>query len=101
MKLKVDTRKLVGNVEELTNIISGLEADLDEMYAAIDKLDGMWDGPANEVFKKAFDADAQYMLNVVDNLVDLTDCISYAENEYEKANGTVYEIVSSIKIREY
>lgn len=96
--IKINTDSLGADVNELRELISNSEANLEKMYESVTALDSMWDGPANESFVSQFNSDFTVFREIIALLRDLVDDMDDAKQKYNKCEDEVYSLISSMKI---
>ena len=97
-EITIDTSILATDIGELRERLEAARNQLKDMFAQITELDAMWDGPANEEFKKQFGIDyenANEMCNTVEKLIE---SMEFAKAEYDKCDAEVSDIVAAITI---
>jgi uncharacterized protein YukE len=87
-----------------------MKTDVDNIKAHVDKinsrytdlvqkkaqLDGMWDGPASETFKKAFDDDLIALMTMISNLQKVYNYENMAKECYKSCEQQVSGVISDI-----
>ena len=97
-EITVDTNILAGDIGELETALSNARKQLEDMFMQITELDAMWDGLANEEFKKQFGNDYENSKNLCNIVQSLISCMEFAKEQYNLCENEVNNIVSSIRI---
>lgn len=97
-EIAVDTSTLAGDISELRTTLSAARAQLNDMFNQVAELDAMWDGPANEEFKKQFGIDYENAKNLCATVESLLGCMEFARDQYNLCENEVNGIVSAIRI---
>ena len=97
-EIEVNTNTLAADIEKLQNELNLVVSELNKMYDAVNLLDSMWDGPANDTFRAQFLQDRQEMQEICNELQKMNDCLVYAKNEYNTCENNINGIVTSIRI---
>ncbi len=96
--IAVNTVRLGNDAEDVEMCIKNINKKISEMKSSVSDLDSMWDGPASDAFKKAFQSDMKAMESVVEGLNDLKKYEDQAKSKYEACENEVAALVSEIKI---
>ncbi|MBR3525127.1 MAG: WXG100 family type VII secretion target [Lachnospiraceae bacterium] len=97
-EIGVNTDTLRSQVESLRTEIGQAENELGKMYDAVQALDGMWDGPANEAFKAQFMDDREFMEELCKTVREIIDSMDNARTEYESCENAVRQMIEEIRI---
>ena len=97
-RIGVNTDTLRSQVESLRTEIGEAESQMNKMYAAVQELDGMWDGPANEGFKAQFMDDKEFMEELCKTVREIIDSMDNARTEYESCESAVRQLIDEIRI---
>ncbi len=97
-EITINTSILAGDISELKSALTNARKHLENMFAQINELDAMWDGPANEEFKKQFGIDYENTKSLCETVESLISCMEYAKEQYDLCENEVNNIVSSISI---
>ncbi len=97
-EIGVNTETLRSQVESLRTEIGQAESEMNQMYDAVQELDGMWDGPANEAFKTQFMNDKEFMEELCKTVREIIDSMDNARTEYESCENTVRQLIGDIRI---
>ena len=97
-EIAVNTSTLAGDIGELRTALGNAKKQLEDMFAQVTELDAMWDGPANEEFRKQFGADYENSKNLCKTVESLIACMEYAKEQYNLCENAVNGIVASISI---
>ena len=96
--IKINTSSLNRDAGQVNSCIQKMKSEMTKMKSSVSELDGMWDGPGSEAFKKAFQDDVNGMETLFKNLEEIYKYEVNAKNEYESCENKVYQLVSSIRI---
>lgn len=97
-EMAIDTTALNRDIGTLSSTLRRVEAEVEGMYGAIQSLDRMWDGPANEAFVQQFRRDYANMQALFRAVQSLIQCMRGAGAAYASGEKRVESIVSSIRI---
>ena len=96
-KIRVNTDSLQSDASAIADSIGVIERGISKLESEYAVLDGMWDGPANEVFKVAYRNDIEELRSIVANLKKFNVFEVEAKDKYNSCESQVGNIVSSIK----
>lgn len=96
--IKINTTSLGRDSDQVNSCIQKMKSEMAKMKSSASELDGMWDGPGSEAFKKAFQEDVKGMEILFKNLEEVYKYEVNAKKEYENCESKVYQLVSSIQI---
>lgn len=94
--MAVDTSSLVDDITELQEALDEITGNFDKMFDEISGLDGMWEGPAKQIFMNQFEQDAKYVQEICETLQNLVECMTYAKNQYDTCENEISSIISAI-----
>lgn len=97
-EIAVNTSTLAGDINELRTALGNARKQLEDMFTQVTELDAMWDGPANEEFKKQFGVDYENSKSLCETVDSLISCMEYAKEQYNLCENEVANIVASISI---
>lgn len=96
--IEVDTGVLRSDVSVIHEELSGIGKDADKLESILGQLESMWEGEAKQAFSTAVRDDLGRLRELVKAMNTLTDKTSEARSEYDKCEGAVGQIVSSIRV---
>ena len=96
--IKVNTNVLGNDIQEMRTLAKSVDDDLNEIYTLVAALDAMWDGPANDEFRRQFTADKKVCANVIKEISRLINDTAFAKNKYEGCERNVHSLVSSLRV---
>ena len=96
--IEVDTVQLERDRGTLVEQLGEMRKILSRVYEQMEELDGMWDGPANEMFRNQFNSDRQNFEAACQEVQSLIDSFANAKQEYEKCEDQVGAAVAVIRI---
>lgn len=97
-EIEINTGVLATDIGRLREALGKARKQLENMFTDIQELDAMWDGPANEEFRKQFTndyANSKELCNTVDSIIE---CMQYAREQYEVCENEVGDIINRITI---
>lgn len=97
-EITINTSTLAGDIAALKGALANARVQLKKMFDSVAELDAMWDGPANDEFKRQFGIDyenAEAMCKTVDALIQ---SMEFAKEQYDKCDAEVGDIVAAITI---
>ncbi|MBR3307993.1 MAG: hypothetical protein IKI75_12170 [Lachnospiraceae bacterium] len=97
-EIAVNTVTLGGKVGDLNDDLNKLRGNIGKMYEAVEALDRMWDGPANDTFRAQFMNDKNDMDELFGEIQKVFDSMETAKKEYEICEGDVSQMIASIRI---
>ncbi len=96
--IKISTDRLNGDAETAAGLIQSIKTELGNMKQSVAQLDGMWDGPGSEAFKRAFQDDMNAMDTVLKNLDNIHSFEVNAKSKYYACERNVGDIVAGIRV---
>ena len=97
-EIGVNTNTLASQVDSLRAELERVRSDIDGMYEAVQTLDTMWDGPANDAFRTQFTTDKEAMEELCKTVQSIIDSMDNAKKEYDSCEMNVSQIISAIQI---
>ncbi|MCR4691228.1 MAG: WXG100 family type VII secretion target [Lachnospiraceae bacterium] len=97
-KIKVNTRTLKKDRDDIKKDISVVRKKIDAMRQDVEQLNKMWSGEANAEFNKAFIGDIKKLENLCKMLDDIVNYETTAVTEYDTCENKVEQLVSSISV---
>ncbi len=95
---RVNTHRLSQDTEEIRGYINHVKENVDEMFASVQGLTGMWTGPANKAFTEKFAAEKQL---IDDYLSEIDQLVTRLENncaEYSVCENRALSMIASVNI---
>ena len=96
--IEVDTQQLERDKEAVKEGLQQVQQALKKVYAQVEELDAMWDGPANIVFRQQFASDREEFETMCKEVESLIESLTYAKWEYEKCENQVNAAIAAIRI---
>lgn len=96
--IEINSNTLASDIEAMQQNLGNIINDVENMYAAIAMLDGMWDGPANIAFRQQFLKDKEDMDGVCQEIQHLIDCMTFAKDEYNNCENEISSIINAIRV---
>lgn len=97
-EIAINTSTLAGDIGELRTILGNTRNQMKEMFNQVAELDTMWDGPANEAFRRQFNNDYENTKHLCNEIESLLVFMEKAREQYDICENTVNGIVSAISI---
>lgn len=97
-RIEIETRSLAQDRDTIQSQTEGLKTKMNQMQEQMERLSGMWEGPAKEAFMTQFQTDYAYMMDFLAEMNKYVQAMTYAENEYNKCENDVAQIVAAIQI---
>jgi len=97
-EIAINTSTLAGDISELQNALGNARNALTQMFNHLTELDAMWDGSANDAFRKQFANDYENAKNLCNTIDSLLGNMRYAREQYDACENEVNSIVSAISI---
>lgn len=97
-EITVNTSTLASDITALKGALAHAREQMKKMFDSVNELDAMWDGPANDEFKRQFGVDyenAEAMCKTVDALIQ---SMEFAKEKYDRCDDEVAGIVAAITI---
>ncbi len=96
--IKMDTDKLNSDMISVSERIESIRSTLNYLEEQAGVLDGMWNGPGSDAFKKAFHSDLMAMQTVIGNLEDLNRYEEKAYGKFQRCGIDVRAAIDEIRI---
>ena len=96
--IEIETRSLRQDRERIQEQAEGLREEMTRLLEVMEELTSMWEGSAKESFQKQFQADCDLIQEFLGEMNQYVQAMSYAEQEYDKCEAAVDELVASIRI---
>lgn len=96
--IKFNTVRLSKDAESVDSDIKKINSEMEKLKGLSAQLDGMWDGPSSESFKRAFHSDMNELEKVINELKKIYDFETRARKEYEKCEKKVGQVIAGINI---
>lgn len=93
-----DLGRFSTDIEKYISAVSDLGLNLQKVYDGIAALNTMWVGTAHDEFIKQFNADHEDMKELLDSLNKFRENLQYANEEYNRCENKVAELIASIKL---
>ena len=97
-EIEQNTDRLSDDIIRLEEEKAVLEKAIDAMFDAVNTLDTMWKGPANEAFRAQFQSDYETCSEMNKTLGILIEKLRKAREEYDKCEAEVESLVRAIRI---
>lgn len=96
--IEVETRSLGQDMDNIQNQIQAVRGKIGQLKNSMEVLSGMWEGPAKEAFMTRFYIDYEFMQDFLKEMDRYVQAMSYAQQEYDKCENEVAQIVEAIQI---
>ena len=97
-RIEIETNLLTQDKETIQNQVRVLKSRMAGLKDQMERLSGMWEGPAKETFMIQFWSDCDFIQDFFSEMDAYVDAMEYARQEYEKCENNVSQIVASIRI---
>lgn len=97
-EIEIDTEHLNKDVEALKNLLTQLRKNQTSMEQAMDQLNTMWQGPANQIFNIQFRADCESFANVCTTVEAMIQAMETARMDYEACEEQVSDLINAIRV---
>lgn len=98
MEITVNTSTLAGDIEELRRALSSARTGIEEMFGQMAELDTMWEGPANQEFRKQFGNDYENARSVCEKVEWMLACMEKARERYDQCEHEVNDVIAAIAL---
>ncbi len=96
-RIRVNTDSLKSDAQSVADSINYIDKLLSDLEDDFNKLDAMWDGSANEAFRREYSSDIEGLRTVINNLRVFNRFENTAREKYDACEQSVGNIVASIK----
>lgn len=96
--IEINIGTLVNDITQMQTEIRALRDEMRLAFDSVTELDAMWNGPANDAFNQAFNADHQAMEEMCRILDSLVSYMENARDEYRKCEASVSAEIDAIRI---
>lgn len=96
--IEVDITRLNGEANQLNEMMSEINKDVDAMVTAVAELSTMWKGPANQIFTAQFASDKEVFDNVSKEVTECVKGMQEAASLYGKCEASNASTVSAIRV---
>lgn len=96
--IEIDTVVLQSDIEAMQSQLNAIKSDMNKMYEAVQTLDRMWNGPANDAFNQQFLNDKADMEELCGTIQSVIQYMEYAKKEYNNCENQVNSIVLEIGV---
>ncbi len=97
-RIEIETNLLMQDKETIQNQVQVLKSRMAGLKEQMERLSGMWEGPAKKTFMSQFWSDCDFIQDFFSEMDAYVDAMEYARQEYEKCENNVSQIVASIRI---
>lgn len=97
-RIQIDTARLGSTGDNIQTAAEQMRECVQRLYAEMEELDAMWQGPAHGAFAAQFRQDQQAMEQICQALQGYAQNLNQAKNEYEQCNHDVRGIIDAIRI---
>lgn len=96
-RIKINTGLLKNDAQSIAESIGHVQGLITDLEECFNVLDSMWDGDANEAFKKEYNADIEALRIVVKNIEVFNRFENSAREKYDNCEQSVVSIVDSMR----
>ena len=96
--IEVNTGSLAQDVQDMEEVLTALQKEMDEMDTLIAALNTMWQGDAKNAFTKQYNADRQVWVNMRESMEEVLQGMQNARLAYEKCESSVGQKIESLRI---
>lgn len=97
-KIRVDTEQLKKDRESVKANLEMIKKEIKSIYGEVKELDAMWDGSANEAFKKQFNNDYTTINEILSEISKFIGKMDYARYKYESCEQSISEMIRKIRV---
>ena len=97
-RIEIDTAQLAGTGSNIAGMVGRMRESVQRLYATVDELNTMWDGPANQAFNAQFAQDGAAMTEICKALEGYVQDLNNAKTEYDKCDSDVRSIIDAIRV---
>ena len=98
MTFEVETASLNSTVRNMENELNNLSQVATRLYAALEALDGMWEGAAHDTFAAQYLADQQMLGEMYKTVGRVIEGMDSARKTYEQCEQSVSTEIKKIAI---
>lgn len=98
MNIEISTDHLGVDIRSVRDQIDDLNNAKERVLNQLMELNNMWEGAAHDVFASQVVNDAQMLMNLINSLRNMADCMEYAKTEYERCHEDVMSKIASIRL---
>lgn len=95
-KIKVNTSCMKADIDQMAKSIKNMSDSRSELLEKKEQLDSMWDGPASEEFKNAFQDDLEALYVMISNMQRIFNYEKMAKECYENCENQVSGVIADI-----
>lgn len=96
--IKVNSDALKNDSRSIEDLIVSAESQIEKIYQEVEVLDSMWEGPANEEFRRQFGVDYKNFKAVCKYIKEFSADLEKAATEYERCEDAVKSAIKAIKV---
>lgn len=96
--IEINIGTLKTDIGEMQKELQGLRNEMKMAFESVAELDTMWNGPANEVFNRAFQNDNKSMEEMCKIIESLIEFMDNARTEYTNCEAAVSAEIDAIRI---
>lgn len=98
MNIEISTNNLSSDIVRMRQHHEGLTQAKELIYAQLEELNSMWDGPAKKTFTVQAYRDQLTLNALLNNLNHLIECMEYAKSEYIRCHEDVNRKIASVRL---
>lgn len=97
-ELEINTDFLAGDIRAMEEQLNQTNRLLHEIYAEVEEMNAMWEGPANQAFCRAFHKDQDRFSQITKGMQEYLQQLQAAGRAYEACEHAASKTVASIRI---
>ena len=94
--IKTNTDRMRTDVEGLSGAVDRINNLCNDLQQKKENLDSMWDGPASEAFKDAFQGDLTALTAMIENLKRMYRYEGTAREKYDNCENQIAGMISEL-----
>ncbi len=98
MYIEISTQRLNADIHRMNSELDQLQGAVTRVYASLERLNSMWDGPANRAFYAQTQMDRMICQEMIMQLKEMTGCMEYARDEYSECREAVNAKIHSMRL---
>ena len=98
MKIEISTEQLNADISKMKEEKEALVQARNNVFTCLEKINAMWEGQAHDIFVLQVVRDTAVMNDLLSNIDNLIDCMSYAKTEYDKCTQDVKQKIAALRL---
>lgn len=96
--INVNTDTLKKDSSDINTKVENLLSELQNIYTEVERLDAMWEGPANAAFTAQFAADHENFKTICEFIKNFSRDMNSAATEYDRCEAEINSAIKSIRV---